>query len=81
MKRRKCIENRIVEENLMARIHKALHSSVGASGGGGGNRTRVRKSSAFGSTCVAKSLIFNYPSPDWQDNVVASLATTLTNSP
>ncbi len=26
-------------------------------GGGGGNQTRVRKSSAFGSTCLAISLI------------------------
>jgi len=32
-------------------------------GGGGGNRTRVRKSSALGSTCVAGSFGFNLESP------------------
>ncbi len=38
-------------------------------GGGGGNRTRVRKSSALGSTCVAISFEFNFTSSDWQDDV------------
>ena len=32
-------------------------------GGGGGNRTRVRKSSAFGSTCVALSFDLTVSSP------------------
>jgi len=36
------------------------HTSTGGrkkNGGGGGNQTRVRKSSGFGSTCLAISLI------------------------
>jgi hypothetical protein len=36
-------------------------------GGGGGNRTRVRKSSAFRSTCVALSFVFNCGYSDGQD--------------
>lgn len=36
-------------------------------GGGGGNRTRVRKSSAFSSTCVALSIEFNCGHSDRQD--------------
>jgi len=32
-------------------------------GGGGGNRTRVRKSSAFGSTCLAWSLCLTTYAP------------------
>jgi len=32
-------------------------------GGGGGNRTRVRKSSAFSSTCVAVSFDLTVHSP------------------
>ena len=36
-------------------------------GGGGGNRTRVRKSSAVSSTCVAWSIEFNREPSDWQD--------------
>jgi len=39
-----------------------------SSGGGGGNRTRVRKSSAVSSTCVAWSIVFNRGSSDWQDD-------------
>jgi len=35
-------------------------------GGGGGNRTRVRESSANGSTCLAQPIIFNLPVPDGQ---------------
>ena len=35
-------------------------------GGGGGNRTRVRKYSAFGSTCLELSIIFNRLLPDRQ---------------
>lgn len=37
-------------------------------GGGGGNRTRVRKSSAFSSTCIALSFEFNCGSSDGQDD-------------
>ncbi|KTC93884.1 hypothetical protein Lcin_0114 [Legionella cincinnatiensis] len=37
-------------------------------GGGGGNRTRVRKSSAFSSTCVALSFEFNCGFSDGQDD-------------
>ena len=37
-------------------------------GGGGGNRTRVRESSALGSTCLARSIVFNLPMPDGQGN-------------
>ena len=37
-------------------------------GGGGGNRTRVRKSSAFSSTCVAVSIKFNCGLSDGQDS-------------
>jgi len=32
-------------------------------GGGGGNRTRVRKSSAFCSTCLGRSFSFTFVSP------------------
>jgi hypothetical protein len=35
-------------------------------GGGGGNRTRVRKPSAIGSTCLARSIVFNLLPPDGQ---------------
>jgi hypothetical protein len=35
-------------------------------GGGGGNRTRVRKSSALGSTCLAHSIVFNFLTPEGQ---------------
>jgi hypothetical protein len=35
-------------------------------GGGGGNRTRVRKPSALGSTCLALFILFNLPSPNRQ---------------
>ena len=37
-------------------------------GGGGGNRTRVRKSSAVSSTCIAWSFEFNRGPSDWQDD-------------
>lgn len=33
------------------------------SGGGGGNRTHVRKSAAFGTTCLVQSLSLIDPSP------------------
>ena len=36
-------------------------------GGGGGNRTRVRKSSAVSSTCIAGSFEFNRGPSDRQD--------------
>ena len=35
-------------------------------GGGGGNRTRVRKYSAIGSTCLSQPIVFNLPAPDGQ---------------
>jgi len=38
-------------------------------GGGGGNRTRVRKSSAVWSTCLAGSFVFNRLPSDWQDGL------------
>ena len=41
-------------------------------GGGGGNRTRVRKHSAFGSTCLAASLILAAAPPDGQGSEAAS---------
>ena len=37
-------------------------------GGGGGNRTRVRKSSAISSTCIAWSFVFSCSSSDRQDD-------------
>ena len=42
-------------------------------GGGGGNRTRVRKHSAFGSTCVAASIRLTVSPPDGQGCETASL--------
>ncbi len=41
-------------------------------GGGGGNRTRVRKHSAFGSTCLAASLLLAASPPDGQGSATAS---------
>lgn len=41
-------------------------------GGGGGNRTRVRKHSALGSTCLVQSLGFNPFFSDEQENEQAS---------
>ena len=41
-------------------------------GGGGGNRTRVRKSSAIGSTCLSTPIIFNRLLPDGQGVRTAS---------
>ncbi len=37
-------------------------------GGGGGNRTRVREPSAVGPTCLARSIVFNLPTPEGQDD-------------
>ena len=42
-------------------------------GGGGGNRTRVRKRSAFGSTCLAASFDLTESPPDGQGCETASL--------
>ena len=42
-------------------------------GGGGGNRTRVREHSAFGSTCLATSFHLTESSPDGQGYETASL--------
>ncbi len=42
-------------------------------GGGGGNRTRVRKPSAVGSTCLVVSIVFNPFSPDRQGDETAIL--------
>ena len=41
-------------------------------GGGGGNRTRVREHSAFGSTCLATSFHLTESSPDGQGYETAS---------
>ena len=41
-------------------------------GGGGGNRTRVRKHSAFGSTCLAAPLLLTASPPDGQGSETAS---------
>ena len=41
------------------------------SGGGGGNRTRVRKSSALGSTCLFRHLSY-WQLPDGQGRLTAS---------
>jgi len=41
-------------------------------GGGGGNRTRVHKHSAFGSTCLAASINLTPALPDGQDDARAS---------
>ncbi len=52
-------------------------------GGGGGNRTRVRKSSAFGSTCVAVSLHLTGCIPTGRENrqrVLCALANQLRTS-
>ena len=49
-------------------IVKCYLKSIGY-GGGGGNRTRVRKSSAVSSTCIAWSIEFNRTNSDWQDVV------------
>lgn len=35
-------------------------------GGGGGNRTRVRKPSAIGPTCLARFIVFSLPPPKGQ---------------
>ncbi len=35
-------------------------------GGGGGNRTRVRKPSALGPTCLARSIVFSLLTPEGQ---------------
>ena len=43
------------------------------SGGGGGNRTRVRKRSAFGSTCLAASFHLTVSPPDGQGCETTSL--------
>ena len=42
-------------------------------GGGGGNRTRVREHSAFGSTCLAASFCLTVSPPDGQGCETASL--------
>ena len=42
-------------------------------GGGGGNRTRVRKRSALGSTCLAASFRLTGSPPDGQGCETASL--------
>ena len=48
------------------------HRACRKIGGGGGNRTRVRKHSAFGSTCLALSFILAAPPPDGQGSGTAS---------
>ncbi len=42
-------------------------------GGGGGDRTRVREPSAVGPTCLARSIVFNLPTPEGQGDWSAIL--------
>jgi len=39
-------------------------------GGGDGSRTRVREYSTFGSTCLARSIKFNYLLPERQERQI-----------
>ncbi len=63
-----CIEVNKMEKYAPVKAHKSKGGIVLENGGGGGNRTRVRKSSALGSTCVALSLDFSRSPSDRQDN-------------
>ena len=57
-----------LKTNKNAVIRTALNLTGSVFGGGGGNRTRVRKSSAVGSTCLADSIVLTACYPNGREN-------------